>query len=147
MIRYDLVCEHEHGFDGWFRDSKTYEVQISAGEIACPMCGSSQIEKQLMTPGIPAKANRREERAKQSFAAPHDARSKALAEMVRKLRRHVEENADYVGEQFPEEARRIHYQEVEPRGIYGEASPDEVSSLVDEGIEVSPLPRLPEDSN
>jgi hypothetical protein len=147
MIRYDLVCEHEHGFDGWFRDSSAYEAQLTAGEIACPLCGSTRVKKQLMTPGIPAKGNRRDERAKQSVAMPQDPRAKALAEMVRKLRRHVEENADYVGERFPEEARRIHYEEVEPRGIYGEASPDEVSSLVDEGIEVHPLPRLPEDGN
>lgn len=147
MIRYDLVCEHEHGFDGWFRDSAAYDAQLAAGEIACPVCGSARIEKQLMTPGIPAKGNRRDGRAKQSVAMPGDPRAKALAEMVRKLRRHVQENADYVGERFPEEARRIHYEEVEPRGIYGEASPDEVSSLVDEGIEVHPLPRLPEDGN
>jgi hypothetical protein len=147
MIRYDLQCEHEHEFDGWFRDSATYDAQVARGEVPCPVCGSRRIEKQLMAPGIPMKANRREEPARQSFAALQDPRAKALAEMVRKLRQHVEQHADYVGERFPEEARRIHYEEVEPRGIYGEASPDEVSSLVEEGIEVHPLPRLPEDGN
>ena len=147
MIRYDLVCDKEHEFDGWFRDSCAYEEQAAAGRVACPACGSVKVKKQLMTPGIPAKSNRRDERPTQTFMPAPDPRAKALAEMVRKLRQHVEQNADYVGDRFPEEARRIHYEEVEPRGIYGEASPDEVSSLVEEGIEVHPLPRLPDDSN
>jgi hypothetical protein len=147
MIRYDLICSKEHAFDGWFRDSEAYDAQAAAGQVVCPVCGSTTISKQLMTPGIPAKSNRRGEARMPVFAGQKDEKVSELVEAVRKLRRHVEENADYVGDEFPEEARRIHYKEVKPRGIYGEASLDEAKALLEEGIEVHPLPPLPEDSN
>jgi hypothetical protein len=100
-----------------------------------------------MTPGIPAKANRRGESRRPVFAAQKEGKVAELIEAVRKLRRQVEENADYVGDRFAEEARKIHYNEVEPRGIYGEASLEEAKSLLEEGVEVHPLPPLPEDAN
>jgi hypothetical protein len=146
MIRYDLECDREHGFDGWFSDSAAFDRQEAAGLVVCPVCGSARVSKRLMTPGLPVKANRRE--ATQHLAAgPADAKTRALMEAVRRLRAHVEANADYVGERFPEEARRIHYNEVEPRGIYGEASAEEARALIEEGVDVHPLPRLPEDGN
>lgn len=143
MIRYDLVCERDHRFDGWFRDSKAFDDQVARQAIGCPTCGSTAIQKQIMAPAVRS----RREAAKQTFAAPQDQRSKLLLEALRKVRRHVEENAENVGQRFPEEARRIHYREVEPRGIYGEATPDEARELVEEGIEIHPLPRLPDDAN
>jgi hypothetical protein len=147
MIRYDLACDREHGFDGWFPDSAAYDAQRAAGQVVCPVCGSTAISKQLMTPGIPAKANRRTEDRVPVFAARKEGKVAELVEAVRKLRRHVEENADYVGDRFAEEARKMHYNETEPRGIYGEASLEEAKALLEEGVEVQPLPPLPEDAN
>jgi hypothetical protein len=147
MIRYDLICDKAHAFDGWFRDSEAYDAQSAAGELQCPVCGSTVIDKQLMTPGIAAKANRRPEGRVPVFSAQKEGKVAELIEAVRKLRRQVEENADYVGDRFAEEARKIHYNEVEPRGIYGEASLEEAKSLLEEGVEVHPLPPLPEDAN
>ena len=147
MIRYDLICDKEHPFDGWFRDSEAYDAQAAAGQVICPVCGSTTVAKQLMTPGIPAKSNQRAEQRVPVFAGQKDEKVAGLIEAVRKLRRQVEENADYVGDRFAEEARRIHYNEVEQRGIYGEASLEEAKALLEEGVEVHPLPPLPEDSN
>jgi hypothetical protein len=117
--------------------------QLRGGALECPVCGSAQIEKQLMAPAV---RNSREV-ARQRVAAPGDARQKKLLEAMRQLRRKVEDSAEYVGERFSEEARRIHYQEAAERGIYGEATVEEAKALVEEGIEAHPLPWLPEDAN
>ncbi len=143
MIRYGLVCERRHEFESWFRDSAVCDDQLSSGALECPVCGSAQIEKQLMAPAV---RNSREV-ARQLVAAPGDARQKKLLEAMRQLRRKVEDSAEYVGTRFSEEARRIHYQEAAERGIYGEATLEEAKALVEEGIEAYPLPRLPEDAN
>ena len=142
MIRYDLVCQAEHEFDSWFRDSAAFDAQSEAGEVICPACGSTKVAKRLMTPGVPAKSNR-----KQVPPAITDAKSKAVREAMRKLRKHVEETSDYVGADFPDEARRIYYKETEERGIYGEASLEDAKSLHEEGIEILPLPPAPDDKN
>jgi hypothetical protein len=147
MIRYDLICEKGHAFDGWFRDSAAYDRQAAKGLVACAACGSARVEKQLMTPGIPAKSNRKTEPGQKMLAGPVDPRVAAMMEMVRGMRKQVEENAEYVGGRFAEEARKIHYAEAEERGIYGEASPEDAKALLEEGIAVHPLPRLPEDGN
>jgi hypothetical protein len=147
VIRYDLACERGHAFDGWFRDSATYDRQAARKSIACPQCGSTAVEKQIMAPNVAARSSHREEAPQKMLAAPKDPKTAALLETVRQLRQHVAEHADYVGKRFPEEARRIHYREVEPRGIYGEASIEEAASLIEEGIEVHPLPKLPEEAN
>jgi hypothetical protein len=148
MIRYDLVCSAGHAFDGWFANSAAYDKQAGAGAVRCPQCGTAKIDKQLMTPGIPAKANRQPVAPPQTFSSmPHDPEAKALGQAIRELRRYVKEKADYVGDRFPEEARRMHYREVKQRGIYGEATPDEARDLISEGIEVRALPSLPEDHN
>ena len=147
MIRYDLICADGHEFDGWFRDSATYDKQARRGFVACSVCGSSKVEKQLMAPGIPAKSNRKDEVPQRMVAGPVDPRVAMMMKMMREMRRHVEENADYVGDKFAEEARKIHFAETEARGIYGEATADEATALIEEGIEVFPLPRLPEDGN
>lgn len=148
MIRYDLVCKDGHTFDGWFAGSAAFDEQAGAGGVKCPYCGSAKVEKQLMTPGIPAKANRQVQNNQQAFSAiPHDPQAKALHQAIRELRRYVQEKAEYVGDRFPEEARRVHYEEAKQRGIYGEATVEEARDLISEGIEVRPLPTLPEDHN
>ena len=147
MIHYDLICDKGHAFDGWFRNSAAYDEQAAKGLVSCSVCGSAKVEKQLMAPGIPAKSNRKDDAPKQMIAGPVDPRLAIMMQMVREMRKHVEENAEYVGERFAEEARKIHYEEAAHRGIYGEASPDEAKALIEEGIAVHPLPRLPEDGN
>ncbi len=147
MIRYDLICDSAHEFDGWFRDSSAYDAQVKRGLVGCAVCGSSKVVKQLMAPGIPAKSNRQTGQPQKMMAGPVDPKAQALMTMMREMRKTVEANAEYVGANFAEEARKIHYTEAEQRGIYGEATADEAQALADEGIAVHPLPRLPEDGN
>ncbi len=147
MIRYDLICDKGHHFDGWFRNSAAYDEQARHGLVACARCGSVAIDKQLMAPGIPAKSNRKADTPMKMAAGSIDPRARMLMKMMRELRKNVEENAEYVGDKFAEEARKIHYAEAEKRGIYGEATADDATALIEEGIEVHPLPRLPEDGN
>ena len=146
MIHYDLICKRGHAFDGWFSNSAAYDEQRQKNSILCPNCGTADIDKQLMRPSIAKKANTKAA-LQQMVSGGADPRMGLLMEKLRELRQHVEKHADYVGERFVEEARRIHYKEAEERGIYGEASPDDAKALIDEGIEVQPLPVLPEDLN
>ena len=132
MILFTLRCASGHEFEGWFRDGETFEAQQKVGEIACPDCGDSQVEKALMAPNI----GRSHKKA--APMSPAQMRA-ALIEM----RRRVETNCDYVGERFAEEARKIHYGEVDPRGIYGEATSEESRELADEGIEFGRIPWVP----
>lgn len=131
MIRYALLCRKDHEFDGWFRSSAVFEEQARAGEVACPVCGNREVRKALMAPSLA--------RNESGAGTP----AETIRTMMTALRRHVEENCDYVGDAFAETARRIHYGEEEQRGIYGEATPDEARDLVEEGVEVTPLPVLP----
>ena len=147
MIRYDLVCDKGHEFDGWFRDSATYDKQAKRGLVSCTHCGSAKIEKQIMAPGIPAKSNRKSDATTRLVAGPVDARAQAMMQMMRDYRKHVETNAENVGNNFAEEARKIHYKETQERGIYGNATSDDAAALIEEGIEVHPIPVLPEDGN
>lgn len=157
MIRYSLVCGKGHGFDGWFRDSAAYDSQAADNLLACPECGAHDVEKAMMAPAVPVRSNRRGAvpaapqggvgRDGDAAAPAADPRAEAFREALRALRRQVEANADYVGDRFPEEARRIYYAETEARGIYGEATADEAKALLEEGIGVLPLPVLPEEQN
>lgn len=147
MIRYDLICDKGHAFDGWFRDSAAFDSQAERHLVSCSQCGSSQVSKQLMAPGIPVKANRKPEAPQKMLAGAVDPQTEKLMQMMREVRRKIEENAEYVGDRFADEARKIHYAESKKRGIYGEAKPEEAQALIEEGIEVHPLPMLPEDSN
>jgi hypothetical protein len=134
MIKYTLRCADDHEFEGWFSSSAGYERQAEAGQIACPSCGGVQVRKAVMTPNIATS----EKRASQPIP-------REVVDMIRAVRKHVTENADYVGPRFAEEARKIHFGETEPRGIYGEATTTEAKALVDEGVAVCPLPKLPEE--
>jgi hypothetical protein len=139
MIRYDLICDQGHEFDGWFSDSVAFDKQQRRKLVECSHCGSDKIEKQIMSPGIPSKSNRKSDSA--------DPRAQAMMQMMREFRANVEKNSENVGNNFAEEARKIHYKETEERGIYGNASAEEARDLIEEGIDVAPLPRLPEDGN
>jgi hypothetical protein len=147
MIRYDLVCGKGHEFDGWFRDSSAYDVQAKRGLVSCTVCGNSKIQKQIMAPSIPTKSNRRGETAQRMVAGPVDPRAAAMMQVMREFRKHVTENSEDVGTKFADEARKIHFKETKERSIYGVATPDDAKALIDEGIEVHPMPRLPEDGN
>lgn len=133
MIVYDLRCRKDHVFEAWFRDSAAYEEQAAAGKVVCPACGSKKVEKAPMAPRV-AKA-----RANDGPAA--DAEKVATtAQALRDLRRKVEETCDYVGPQFAEEARRIHYGETDPHNIYGETSDEEAGALREEGVSFGRIP-------
>lgn len=137
MIRYALCCGRDHEFDGWFASSAAFDSQLAAHEILCPHCGSTEVRKALMAPNI-AKGGARHADA----AMPAEIAEK-MSLMMLALKKHVEENCDYVGDAFAEEARRIHYGETEHRDIYGEATLDEARELIEEGVEVAPLPVVP----
>jgi len=160
MIRYALRCEHDHTFESWFQDSSTYDSQVKRKLVSCPVCTSVKIDKAIMAPRIVGKKGR--ERAEPAMPAPAPvaalpepagstplvmAQERELRAKLKELRDHIVKNADNVGESFPNEARKMHYGEIEHRPIYGEASPEEAKSLIEEGVEVSPLPVLPEDRN
>jgi hypothetical protein len=152
VIRYSLICEAGHGFESWFRSSEDYDAQRKKKLVACPQCGSAAVEKQIMRPAVSrgGKTARQSElppAAEKSPVAMMSPHEQELRKKLKELREHVTKNADYVGEKFPELARQMHYEEVDRRSIYGEAKPDEVKDLLDEGVEVHPLPVLPEDRN
>ncbi|WP_150002342.1 DUF1178 family protein [Iodidimonas gelatinilytica] len=166
MIVFDLKCSYGHGFEGWFRSHDDFSSQLESGILACPDCGSTSLSKAFSTPHLskggakgdpdqkdaspasrglkarihaPAMAFDDEERS--VFKAgdlPEHVRA-SLDRTMGRIRKHVETTCDYVGDQFAEEARRIHYGEAELRGIYGEASLEETEDLIDEGIDVLPL--------
>ena len=137
MISFNLRCDKDHEFEGWFQDSAAFARQRDAGEIPCPICGSLHVEKALSAPNI---ASARQQEAAQIARKQAKDAKVALA----KLRQHIEKTADNVGEKFPEEARKIHYGETDARDIYGIATRDEAKDLTEEGITVLPLPFGPE---
>ena len=152
MIHYTLTCESEHSFEGWFRSSADFDAQAAKGLVSCPTCGSPRVTRALMAPNVQSakvKAEREEAVAaakRQSVMMP-DPAQKMMLEALREIRKKVTENATYVGDKFAEEARKMHYGEIEHQGIYGEATSEEASALSEEGIEFQPLPVLPEERN
>jgi hypothetical protein len=150
VIHYALVCENAHKFEAWFRNAEAYDEQHRRGIVSCPICTSGVVEKALMAPAIGKAAGRVGDKVappeKVSFSAGHPQHAQ-LREALKALRNKVTSEADYVGDKFAEEARKIHFKDVEARGIYGEATPDEVSSLVEDGVDFMPLPNLPEEHN
>ncbi len=164
MIRYDLECHNAHAFDGWFANSGAFDKQAQQNLISCPTCGSTQVSKAIMAPHVrttkgkdqpPSSPHAQSSATEENPVAlspadqpgsPPAAHAELLAAM-RKVREIVKNTAEYVGPKFAEEARKIHYEETDNRSIYGEASPRDVKQLHDEGIDVHPLPVLPEDKN
>ncbi len=155
MIRYALRCERDHTFESWFQSSSAFGQQVKRKLVSCPICGSDKVEKAIMAPRIVSKKGRESAApaaVPETPPAPPPtslmmAQERELRTKLKELRDHIVKNADNVGERFPNEARKMHYGEIEHRPIYGEASPDEARSLIEEGVEVSPLPVLPEDRN
>ena len=156
MIRYNLRCERGHAFESWFQSSSAYETQEKRNLVSCPICGSSKVERDIMAPQIVSKKARESSAPAPAPAveAPPPAstpllmaQERELRTKLKELRDHIVKNADNVGERFPSEARKMHYGDIEHRPIYGEASPDEARALIEEGVEVTPLPVLPDDRN
>jgi len=160
MIRYALRCERDHTFESWFQSSSAYESQVKRKLVECPSCGSTTVEKAIMAPRIVkgSVSKKSREVAPPVPSAPEPAvpagpqslmmaQERELRAKLKELRDHIVKNADNVGEQFPNEARKMHYGDIEHRPIYGEASLQEARELVEEGIEVAPLPVLPDDRN
>jgi hypothetical protein len=159
MIKYALVCERKHNFEIWFSDSSDYDRQRKRGLVTCPLCDSKKVEKAIMAPALGRGAKKRSTRSE--APAPSSELATPMPEQVamispqeqdlraklKELRDHLTQNADNVGSKFPEEARKMHYGEIEHRSIYGEASPQEAKDLHDEGIEFHPLPILPDERN
>ncbi|MGE0034780.1 MAG: DUF1178 family protein [Xanthobacteraceae bacterium] len=163
MIRYALICDHEHSFESWFQNSAAYDKQVKRGLVTCPICNSAKVSKALMAPRLSGVKKRG-----QAIAAPEAAPAADMPAAVpapaapvamispqeqefraklKELREHIVKNADNVGQKFPEEARKMHYGEAEPRSIYGEASPEQAKELHEEGIEFHALPVLPDERN
>ena len=160
MIRYALACDNGHAFESWFQNSAACDKQVKAGLVACPVCNSIKVEKTIMAPRVLGAKKRGDaplpERAPSPAPSPEAAPSpvamlspqeREFRKKLKELRDHLVKNADYVGQKFPEEARKMHYGEIEHRSIYGEASPDQAKELHVEGIEFHPLPVLPDERN
>jgi hypothetical protein len=161
MIRYSLICERKHDFEIWFKNSADYDKQSKRGLVACPQCGSEKIEKALMAPSLgrgtkKGRGKPAPEMTPVETPAPDEAKTpvamvspaeKEFRAKLKELRDHLTKNAENVGGKFPEEARKMHYGETEHRSIYGEASPQEAKDLLEEGVELHPLPVLPDERN
>ena len=159
MIRYALICDKKHSFESWFADSAAYDKQTKRGLVTCPQCGSANVEKAIMAPQL---ANTRK-RGNSVVASSVDSTPAAspgntpvamlspqeteLRQKLRDIRDHLTKNSEHVGPKFSDEARKMHYGEIEHRSIYGEASPEQAKELAEEGVEFHPLPILPDERN
>jgi hypothetical protein len=161
VILYNLVCERRHEFESWFPNSAAYDKQAKRGLVSCPSCGSAKVEKAIMAPRLarkdkstsaPAEAAAPAGEPAQAPGAPSPVamlspHEQEFRKKLKELRDHLTANADNVGKKFPEEARRMHYGEIEHRSIFGEASAQDAKALHEEGIEFHPLPVLPDERN
>jgi hypothetical protein len=167
MIRYALVCPKGHAFESWFENSTAYDKQAKRGLVSCPICGDLKVEKAIMSPKISSGGQRGEAAPPSGPAAPTavtpspgtpaeaakapvalvSPQEREFRQKLKELREHLTKNADYVGQQFPEVARKMHYGEMDHRSIYGEASPQDAKEMHEEGIQFHPLPVLPDDRN
>jgi hypothetical protein len=168
MIRYALTCDRDHAFESWFQNSAAYDKQRKRALVTCPICGSAKVDKAIMAPRLartdmvdpkpPSPTPAQPAPPLQPTPMPPipppktavaimSSHERELRQKLKELRDHVTKNASYVGQSFPEEARKIHYGETEHRSIYGEASPEDAKALHEEGIEFHPLPVLPDDQN
>ncbi|MCB8823084.1 DUF1178 family protein [Microvirga rosea] len=149
MIKYALACEQAHEFESWFPSSDAYETQRKRGFVTCPYCDSAKVEKQIMAPSVGRtdKAPDKAPMPEPQSVAMLSEKEKQIRAMIRAVREHVMQNSENVGKAFAEEARKIHYGEAEERAIYGEANPAETRALLEEGIDILPLPAVPDDRN
>ena len=162
MIKYALVCDKGHEFESWFADSAAYDRQRKRKLVTCAVCDSTKVEKAIMAPRITTKKTRRPAPDAPAAAAPVtnemptappapvamlSPQELEFRSKLKELRDHLVKNAENVGGKFPEEARKMHYGEIEHRSIYGVATPEEAKDLLEEGIECHPLPVLPDERN
>lgn len=138
VIVYSLACTKGHGFEGWFKDSAAYDEQAAAGKLVCPVCQSRKIDKAPMAPAVAG--------TRSADRLP-TAQIRKVRELMMGVRKYVEDNAENVGSDFPDEARKIHYGETDERPIYGEATLDEAQDLIEEGIDVAPMPPEMDEAN
>jgi hypothetical protein len=144
LIAYNLVCKDGHEFEGWFANSDAYTAQEKSGDLICPICGDDHVSKAIMAPSVKTSVTKAKGRSAPPQTAPD---AQKVKQFVTGFRKYVEENADYVGPQFPEEARKIHYGETGARHIYGESTLKEAKELIEEGIDIAPMPPDPDDLN
>jgi hypothetical protein len=137
MILFELRCGNGHHFEGWFRDNATYDAQVAAGGIACPVCGDSGVSKAIMAPRL--------NRATGQALDAHDG-AVEMRRVLGELRSTIEASCDYVGDRFADEARKIHYGETDSRPIYGEATSDQAQALEEEGVSFHKVPWAPRDN-
>jgi hypothetical protein len=164
MILYTLACENGHTFESWFASSAAYDKQVKRSLVTCPVCNSAKVEKAIMAPRLSGTQKRGAAAVPAPAPAPEPSSPAAapatpapvammspqeheLRKKLKEIREHLTKNADYVGQKFPEEARKMHYGEIEHRSIYGEASPEQAKELHEEGIEFHALPVLPDERN
>jgi hypothetical protein len=140
MIAFDLRCAKDHVFEVWFKDSASYEEQVSAKAVVCPACGDKKISKAIMAPNVASGVSRSGSSSTSKTPALSDVTPEQIRGALQELRSAVEANSEYVGNDFPEEARKIHYGESEARGIHGEASESEAEALQEEGVEIARIP-------
>jgi len=143
LIRYNLICENDHNFESWFKDSTSCDDQIKLKNVFCPECNTNVVSKALMSPRIPKKGS---SNTKKNTVLSHG-RTNILNDAIRKIREEIKKNSEYVGKEFPEEARKIYYNESEQRSIYGEATAKDIKELNEEGIDIIHIPNLPDDKN
>ena len=141
MIRFSLTCENDHGFEAWFRNNEDFDTQKKRGFVECPSCASRKIEKALMAPAVSSS------RKREKMALAMSEQQRQTMAQIKALTEKIREGAENVGDKFAEEARKIHFGETEPRGIYGEATQEEARSLAEDGVEFMPIPVFPEDRN
>ena len=149
MILYNLRCHKDHSFEVWFRDSSVYDAQREAGELRCPVCGSKKVEKAIMAPRVASGASVSASDEGEVVPAPGGVDETAVKarEALLELRKKIEETCDYVGPTFAEEARKMHYGEIEQRSIYGESTTEDAEALAEEGVEVRQIPWIPRENS
>ena len=138
MISFDLKCSKGHEFESWFQSGDAFDRLVKAKQVNCPICGDINITKALMAPAVSGTKKNKESNSSITTNAVD------YMNAMRTIRRQIEENSDYVGKQFAEEARKIHYGETDERNIYGEATKEEADALKDEGIECERVPWVPD---
>lgn len=141
MIRFSLECDNAHTFEGWFRSNEDFDMQAKRGFVECPSCGNRTVEKALMAPAVSTGRSR-----EKVALAMGDAQKEAVTQL-KAMAEKIRGNADYVGDKFAEEARKIHFGEIDSRGIYGQATLEEAKSLAEDGVDFMPVPVFPDDRN
>ncbi|MEZ0169237.1 DUF1178 family protein [Microvirga sp. TS319] len=147
MIKYALACEQAHEFESWFPSSEAFETQRERGFVTCPFCDSPKVDKQIMAPSVARTDKAPDAKPEAQPMAVLSDREREIRAALRALREHVIRNSEDVGKDFVEEARKMHYGEAEERSIYGEADLEEARALLEEGIDVLPIPHVPDDRN